>query len=186
MIARRTRFLAASRTLIAWLPDGQTTFTLRNISLHGAAGVMDRTLAEGTRIVIEFESGASAVGYVRWCRDGIVGIFFPQALDPSCFVAGEARVQAPREPRFNTSRVARLHVGDSIRPCMICNVSTRGARLETGMALQVFHSIAIEYGTMTVGAQVRWSTGVFAGVRFERPIDLDEFERSSIPAPPLG
>jgi hypothetical protein len=72
-------------------------------------------------------------------------------------------------------KVAKLVVGRRESLCIIRNVSPEGAKIETGYPLEQGDRAAIEFRSdRIIEGTVRWNAAGFAGVEFDRRVDLPQ------------
>lgn len=181
MRSHRRFELSRTRRIVLLDEEARHIFAIGNLSTHGLAGTCDHPLQIGRHYRFCFENGEGRTGEVRWASAGRFGIYFRLPLGPELLRGAVRAVMIPRSPRFETRRPAVICRAGTRRPAIVRNVSTTGMLLETVMTLSPGERIEVECGTLAVACDVRWSRDVHAGVRFDRPIALETFERSSLP-----
>ncbi|GAB4262291.1 MAG: hypothetical protein Kow0013_07720 [Pararhodobacter sp.] len=78
-----------------------------------------------------------------------------------------------REHRYPCDRPVTVRSGELSRPALVVNVSTHGARLARIDGLRAGERVALHLqgAPHPLAADVRWTRGSLAGVRFAAPLD---------------
>lgn len=75
---------------------------------------------------------------------------------------------------------AKLNSGNWQQPCLIVNLSIKGAKLETLVPLTVGEPLLVEFRSdLVIKANVRWVKEGQAGIEFDTPIELQSALRRS-------
>lgn len=78
----------------------------------------------------------------------------------------------------HAARLATKHQGRVQLPgrpdiaCLVRDVSATGARLQFGARIFLPRSFSLHFDGEARGARVVWQSGLFAGVRFTKPLSL--------------
>jgi hypothetical protein len=162
-----------------------------NVSSRGAmieAGFLPRI---GEKIDIQFSDENRTRCIVRWVREGRIGLEFvdetifwdsPNSTGPVFEYQAdkvERAVPPPREIKDREQRQRLLRVGTlywsgiSI-PVRLRNISSRGAKVESGRELCPGSHVELDLGEAGFQmAEVRWSKDGQVGLRFAQDFDLD-------------
>jgi hypothetical protein len=158
-----------------------------NVSSRGAMIETDLQPRIGARLSIRFADCDPTQCFVRWVRDGRIGLEFDK----------ETLVIAPREVRdmiiggrragerptiaVKKERPARqtlilngqLHWGGGVMAARLRNVSAQGAMLDAAQDLPPGTKIVLELpGVVAAQGSVRWCRSSQIGIHFDEPLDL--------------
>ena len=107
----------------------------------------------------------------------------------ACFSEKGAIVQAivndddPRsDPRCGLFLMAVLRAGASVSPVRVHNLSAQGALLEGGCLPGEGAAVRLRRGSLEAAGEVAWARAPLCGVRFDTPIDADEWIGRAGPA----
>ncbi len=161
---------------------------LLNVSSRGAMIACDLRPRIGARIDIRFADCNDTACFVRWVRDGRIGLEFDkQTLMIGAndvrhpIVSGRREGESPsivvrpqRAPRQSSLLRANLHWPDGTMPVRLRNISTDGAMLQAGKDLRADIEIVLEIPhAVAIPGRVRWCRSKQIGVSFSEPLDLD-------------
>ena len=82
--------------------------------------------------------------------------------------------------RTNLFLAATLTVADSSRPVKIRDLSERGARIETSLAMEVGTAVTLIRGGLSVQARIGWHAKRFCGLSFESPVSVQDWMANPI------
>jgi hypothetical protein len=153
----------------------------------------------GEPLELDLGNGEPEPCVARWLRDGRIGVEFGshdllvgQSLRDE-FVFGMGKAPPPpqaeeaavseteREPRKAVIRTAKLRSGNQVLQVRLCNISPRGAMLESERHLSPGSEVRLEMGGgMLVTAKVRWNNGKKAGLRFDDALDPNTLSPFSV------
>lgn len=174
----------AGRTTLIYRPAMFATPSLiglcvvRNVSEGGLMGNVFTALAHGTPITVRFSQRAAMNGNVRWSRDGQVGVQFSSPIDVQALLTEiSLRIadgQVTRAPRLPLSFHGEVTVGGRKQWFEAHDISQYGIKL-TAPNLREGEEVLLHIdGLDTRKAVVRWERRGFVGLRFLRPLSLND------------
>lgn len=88
-----------------------------------------------------------------------------------------AQIQGQRSGnRLRLGASASLVLTHSTCPCLLDDISVSGARLRLDRALQPGTPAMLAFHELRVYASVVWSDATGCGIRFEKPLDLEDMQ----------
>ena len=157
-----------------------------NVSSKGAMIQCDLEPRIGARMDIRFAQCERTRCFVRWVRDGRIGLEFDKETlviaprDVRERVVGGRR--AGEQPTISVAkeRPARqalilkgeLHWRRGTMPVRLRNVSARGAMLEAERDLDRGSEVVLDLGGIAAPGHVRWCRGKQIGIQFAEPFDV--------------
>jgi len=172
--------------------------TVLNVSARGAMIESDLMPAIGTRVDIRFADCNRTDCFVRWVRDGRIGLEFGKEtliIGPRDArerpVGGRREGETPtlavkgqRAPRQSLMLNGELHWRLGSLPVKLRNISAEGAMLQAPQDLEIHTEVVLEIaGAPAVPARVRWCRSRQIGIRFDAPFDLAELAHPHDEAP---
>ena len=173
-----------------------------NVSSRGAMLASDIDARIGERIDIQFADKARTRSVVRWVRGGRIGvefteetIFWERSSQPGAVFqygsdeAGHSerpplRALSEREPRQALLRSGTLYWSGISIPVRLRNISSGGARLESGHDICPGSQVELDLGEAGFEfAEVRWCKDGQVGLRFAGEFDLDSLSQPGAAAP---
>jgi hypothetical protein len=152
---------------------GEQLCRIRNIAPGGVMVEVPGTFWAGEPAAIELKSGGKAAGRIAWVENGRIGIAFEEAIDPQDILAIDPD-QPPRALRIAVSVEASLCLGGAFRRVEVEDISLGGVRIKlddtTEIGTKVFLTID---GFPNLPGIVRWQSGGFAGIVFDKMLELD-------------
>ena len=175
---RHISVLRVGRTL--W--DGRDQLcVVRNLS---AGGLMFECLHPPVidqRVTVELRSDKQMTGIVRWAKGSAAGVEFDQTVNVEQILREERssllRVR-PRAPRFVRRGTVKLIAGES-DPVFgdIIDISIGGLSCRTDQPLRRGEPIVASIeGVGATNAELRWTKGDVAGIRFDKPLPWRAFQ----------
>ena len=161
-----------------------------NVSSHGVMIRSDIEPRVGERLDIQFEDCNRTICFVRWLKNGQIGIEFsaetvlimPRGsaeLLPGGRRSGEepprVELKADRPERHSLMMTAMLHFGIESLEARLRNISAAGAMLDCGEDLLVGTPVVLEPaggGAVGISGHVRWCRSGQIGVHFDAPFDM--------------
>ncbi|HWT11511.1 MAG TPA: PilZ domain-containing protein [Allosphingosinicella sp.] len=159
-----------------------------NVSSRGAMIQCDALKPRiGARIEIRFADCNRTECFVRWVRDGRIGLEFGKetlVIGPAqvreLIVGGRRAGEQPtveikreRAPRQSLILRGELHWAGGSMPVRLRNISADGAMLEGSQDLEPGGAVVLELGGVAaVAGRVRWCRSRQLGIRFDEPFDL--------------
>lgn len=175
---RHISVLRVGRTL--WNGRDQLC-VVRNLS---AGGLMFECLhppAVDQRVTVELRSDKQMTGIVRWAKSSAAGVEFDQTVNVEQILREERssllRVR-PRAPRFVRRGTVKLIAGES-DPVFgdIIDISIGGLSCRTDQPLRRGEPIVASIeGVGATNAELRWTKGDVAGIRFDKPLPWRAFQ----------
>lgn len=158
--------------------EGKASFCLlRNISANGVQVKLYTPAREGGAVSLRVGDEDRAEGRFAWVRNGHAGIEFKDALDHNMLLrikqmaASELRRASPRA---TATEFAIPRTGGHEYPATLCDISTSGAKIRTGRAIEPVRTAMLLLPRLpALRAFVRWTTGQAAGVTFEAPMPIE-------------
>ena len=148
---------------------------IKNIS---SKGMLIRTycdLADGASLVIELKTGMAVPGKVAWVDGSNAGIEFEDTVDVLDILAPSDNGPRPRMPRVQIDCFATVRDGAESHRLRVCDVSQGGVKLEGSAELCSSADLAVTLpGLSTQAARLRWNSGGFIGLTFNRLLALPE------------
>ena len=160
----------------ALLIDGRRELCLiKNISGGGMMLRLYCTVQPGKPIGVELKNGTPISGKVSWARGDQVGVTFDAPIDVLEVLANDSNGPTPRMPRIETSAIVHVRLGASTHRMRLCDISQGGVKVEPTVALPVDAEVVVTFGGLAPQpGVVRWCSGGYAGVSFNRPLPLPE------------
>lgn len=173
-----------------------------NVSSRGAMVACDLVPRIGARLDIQFADCNRTQCFVRWVRDGRIGLEFARETlvvgangRSRGLVSGRregehatVEFKAERAPRHCLMLRGELHWPDGSMPIRLRNISAEGAMLEGIQNVEPPVPVVLELpGGVAVEGRVRWCRSRQIGVRFDAPFDvaaLGQAQREEAPAQP--
>jgi len=174
------------RAVVTWQRRNYEVAVL-NVSSRGAmieSGLLPRI---GARVDIRFADCNRTRCYVRWVRDGRIGLEFDSetlviaAPDVRALVVGGRRegeqptvsVRKQRPVRQSLILRGELHSKSGSMAVRLRNISAEGAMLEGSLGLRPDTEVVLELaGAAAAPGRVRWCRAKQIGIRFDHPFDL--------------
>lgn len=171
-----------------------------NLSSGGAMIACAVTPWIGDKVELTFEDQSRFRCLVRWVRDGRIGLEFGEddillgRSEAQQFVMRLARArdqrladgveQRDRPRRHNLLRAGAIQTDSGGAPVRIKNVSREGALIEGTFELLPGAEVRLDLsGLGYVPAEIRWTDGRQAGVKFAHEIDLEPVFARTEPTP---
>jgi hypothetical protein len=152
---------------------GEQLCRIRNISPGGVMAEVPGTYFLGESAGIELKSGGKAAGHIAWVEDGRIGVSFEEPIDPQDILAIDPD-HPPRALRIAVSTEASLCLDGSFRRVEVVDVALGGVRVRLDDVIEIGSRIFITIeGLPNLAGGVRWQSGGYAGIAFEKPLDLD-------------
>jgi len=175
--ARHISVLRVGRTI--W--DGRDQLcVVRNLS---AGGLMFECLhppAIDQRVTVELRSDKQMTGIVRWAKSMAAGVEFDSEVNVEQMLREERssllRVR-PRAPRFVRRGTVKL-IGEG-EPVLgdIVDISIGGLSCRPDQPLRRGEPIVVSLeGVGATNAELRWTKGDVAGIRFDKPLPWRAFQ----------
>jgi len=167
-----------------------------NVSSRGAMVACDLAPRIGDRIEIQFADCNRTGCFVRWVRDGRIGLEFDKetliigANDVRDRIVSGRRsgehptlaVKSERAPRQCLILRGELHWRYGTMPVRLRNISTDGAMLEATQDLEPPAEVVLEMADgLAVQGEVRWCRSKQIGMHFDNPFDLEALARPHEP-----
>ena len=156
--------------------QGKSSFCLlRNISPKGVQVKLYSTVSDGP-VGLRVGDECIISGRIVWARNGLAGIAFDDALDPTLLlrvrqVLGPNRRRA--SPRARASAFAILRTGGREYSAKLCDISTSGAKILTVKPIDPGRNAVLLLPKMPpLRAFVRWTQEQDTGLIFETPIPM--------------
>ena len=159
-----------------------------NVSSRGAMVAGDLIPHIGARVEIRFEGCNETQCFVRWVRNGRIGLEFATEtliIAPAdvrqAIVSGrrageqEAKLEmkTERPPRHRFMIKGQLHWPQNSMEITVRNISTEGAMLEGGEDVTAGTAVVLEiFGAPAAPGKVMWCRSGQIGVRFDSEFDL--------------
>lgn len=158
-----------------------------NVSRRGAMVKADLEPHIGARLEIRFPDCNPTDCYVRWVRDGRIGLEFGKETlligandERERFVSGRRQGEHPtvamkseRGPRHGLVLMAQLHTRYGSMSVKLRNISTEGVMLEAEQDLDPWTEVVLEIPGSAIPGRVRWCRSRQVGISFDDPFDLD-------------
>ncbi|MDQ4088033.1 MAG: PilZ domain-containing protein [Pseudomonadota bacterium] len=158
-----------------------------NVSSRGAMIQADIQPRIGARLGIRFADCNPTQCFVRWVRDGRIGLEFDKETlviaprDLRDMIIGGRRAGEQPTISLKKERPARqslilrgqLHWGHGVMATTLRNVSASGAMLDAAQDLPPGTKVVLELpGVVAASASVRWCRSSQIGIHFDAPLDL--------------
>lgn len=161
-----------------------------NVSTHGVMLRSDLLPNLGEKLEIQFDDCNRTRCYVRWIKDGRIGL---ELADETVIIApadvrelvvsgrraGEhqprVEVRRERERRQSLLRTATLYFQHQSQEVRVHNISSQGAMIRCEVDLLPGTQVVIELGGAAANAvqgRVCWRQSDHMGIRFDEPFDL--------------
>ena len=147
---------------------------IRNISAGGMMLRLFTPVEVGQPLGVELKNGIPIAGKVSWVKEGQVGVAFDQPIDVLDFLSTDDGPR-PRMPRIETDAIIQVRQGASTYRLRACDISQGGVKVEAGHELSVDAEVVVSLpGLSPEPGIVRWLSGGFAGLSFNRPLPLPD------------
>lgn len=154
---------------------------VRNLSVGGLMFECLHPPVIDQRVTVELRSDKQMTGIVRWTRDMAAGVEFDQDVNVEQMLREERssllRVR-PRAPRFVRRGTVKL-IGAESDPVFgdIIDISIGGLSCRTDLPLRRGEPIVASIdGVGATNAELRWTKGDVAGIRFDKPLSWRAFQ----------
>jgi hypothetical protein len=156
--------------------DGRRELCLiKNISGGGMMLRLYCSVQPGQPIGIELKNGVPVSGKVSWVRGDQVGVTFDTPIDVLEVLANDSSGPTPRMPRIEASAIVFVRHGASTHRVKMCDVSQGGVKVEPSVDLPIDAEVVVTLGGLAPQpGVVRWFSGGYAGISFNRPLPLPE------------
>ncbi|MGZ8281832.1 MAG: PilZ domain-containing protein [Allosphingosinicella sp.] len=158
-----------------------------NVSSRGAMIESDLPLQIGARIELGFAECNPTECFVRWLRDGRVGLEFGNETlvigandERERFVSGrregehvDIKVKSGRAPRHGLILMAELHTRHGSMTVKLRNISAEGVMLEAPKDLEPWSDVVLEIPGAAIPGRVRWCRSKQVGISFDNVFDLE-------------
>ena len=158
-----------------------------NVSRRGMMISCDLMPNIGARMEVRFAECNPTDCYVRWVRDGRIGLEFGKETlligandERERFVSGRREgehptvaVKSQREPRQGLILMAQLHTRYGSMSVKLRNISTEGVMIEAEQDLDPWTEVVLEIPGAALPGRVRWCRSRQVGIRFDEPFDLE-------------
>lgn len=167
-----------------------------NVSSRGAMIESDLLPQIGARIDIQFADCNRTQCFVRWVRDGRIGLEFHKGTviiaprEVRELVVGGRRageqptiaVKASRAPRHGLILRGELHWKSGSMTVRLRNISAEGAMLEASLGLTPDAEVVLELpGATALPGRVRWCRAKQIGIRFDEAFDVALLAQPPVP-----
>jgi hypothetical protein len=159
--------------------DGeQRLCMIRNISSAGAMLKLYQPIDVGAEVEVEVTPDCPVAATVLWSQDDLAGIAFAEPIDVVAALKG-SRADGPyrrvaRTPRVIVRRPATICTDDIECAVVLCDVSLKGAKIQTDAELAVNSELALFVeGLPALPGRVRWCCEGRAGLEFDIPMPID-------------
>lgn len=157
-----------------------------NVSSHGAMIECDLETRIGARIDIRFAECERTRCFVRWVREGRIGLEFDQETlviaprDVRELIVGGRRageqptlaVKKERPTRHSLILRGELHWARGSMPARLRNISASGAMIEGDRDLERETEVVLDLGGVAPRGRVMWCRSHQIGLVFDEEIDL--------------
>lgn len=151
---------------------------VRNVSATGLMGKVFTSLAVGTPIVIRFSPRANLAGVVVWSREGQVGLRFNEEIEVADLLAEmalrKADGQIARAPRLALHFDGEMTLNGRAQWFEAHDISQYGIKLAAPNLREGDEVLLRIEGLELRKAVVRWTRRGTVGMRFMRPLALDD------------
>jgi hypothetical protein len=158
-----------------------------NVSSRGAMVESELVPNIGARVEIRFAECNPTDCFVRWVRNGRIGLEFGRETlvigandERERFVAGRRQGEHPsiavkqgRAPRHGLMLMAELHTRYGSMSVKLRNISADGVMLEAPNDLDPWSDVVLEIPGAAIPGRVRWCRSRQVGISFDSPFDLD-------------
>jgi hypothetical protein len=178
---------------LLWFRRRKHVVPVINVSSRGAMVHADIDARIGETVELQFAEASRTKCLVRWMREGRIGLeFVKETIVWDCFEVQEPdpegsfperpkaqpKSKKDRAPRHALVRMGSLLWNGMTLPVRIRNISSGGAKLESGRELAPGSEVELNLGEAGwVYAEVRWCREGQVGLRF-----ADEFSLESLAA----
>lgn len=174
------------QAVLRWQKRGHEVAVL-NVSRRGTMIEADIEPRIGARLEIRFPDCNPTDCYVRWVRDGRIGLEFGKETlligandERERFVSGRRHGEHPtvamksaRGPRHGLVLMAQLHTRYGSMTVKLRNISTEGVMIEAEQDLDPWTEVVLEIPGSAISGRVRWCRSHQVGICFDDPFDLD-------------
>ena len=157
-----------------------------NVSSRGAMVESELVPNIGARVEIRFAGCNPTDCFVRWVRNGRIGLEFGRETlvigandERERFVSGRRAGEHPglavkqgRAPRHGLILMAELHTRYGSMSVKLRNISTDGVMLEAPKDLDPWSDVVLEIPGAAIPGRVRWCRSRQVGICFDSPFDL--------------
>ena len=157
-----------------------------NVSRRGMMISSDLLPNIGARMEVRFAECNPTDCYVRWVREGRIGLEFGKETlligandERERFVSGRREGEHPtvamksqREPRQGLILMAQLHTRYGSMSVKLRNISSEGVMVEAEHDLDPWTEVVVEIPGAALPGRVRWCRSRQVGIRFDEPFDV--------------
>jgi hypothetical protein len=137
----------------------------------GAIVKVERSLAEGERLVLELNSHHRFEVRVEWSSDRLAGVEFEDREQVRSTLAARDRGHPYRAPRLELATEIVLRLGDTCLTAQTRDVSEGGIKVELAEPGHVGREAnVIVPGMPPVAGRILWCRDGRAGIAFDRPL----------------
>lgn len=148
---------------------------VRDVSETGLKVRLFHPLPEHRSLEIEFDNGERHALQLVWQAGDLAGCFFIDSVDCARLLVGQNDDFPRRQPRLNVTLPAVLFAGGLRTDVQICDISQRGASIETPGWLMIDELVRVECALLpTLHAKVRWRRPPRYGLVFEHTFKIEE------------
>ena len=148
---------------------------VRDVSETGLKVRLFHPLPEHRSLEIEFDNGERHALQLVWQAGDLAGCFFVDSIDCGRLLVGQNEEFPRRQPRLNVTLPAVLFAGGMRSDVQICDISQRGAAIESPGWLMIDELVRIECALLpTLHAKVRWRRPPRYGLVFEQTFKIEE------------
>lgn len=152
---------------------------VRDVSETGLKIRLFHRLPEHRSLAIEFDNGERHALQLVWQTDDQAGCFFIDTVDCSRLLAGGSEEFPRRQPRINITIPAVIYAGGLRSDVQICDISQRGASIDTPAWLMIDELVRVECPLLpTLHAKVRWRRPPRYGLVFEQTFRIEELAQA--------
>ena len=182
------------KAILSW-PGHSNPVDVLNVSARGLMIQTELELAIGDRVAIRFSDCNPTDCFVRWLRDGRIGLEFARetlVIAPGAAASplvsgrreGEHRtiaVKSSRPPRQGLMLNCEIHTAQGSMPGRLRNVSTEGAMIEAARDMEPLTQVVVEINGHAIAGRVRWCRARQMGIHFDSPFDVDRLAQPPAP-----
>ena len=150
---------------------------VRNVSDGGMMIEAHIAVQLGQVIAVSLLEDRRVLGEIMWKEGGTIGISFDVPVSIEDVLARPDRLgngQKVRLPRLQVNRPGEASGVNGKVSVEICDISQRGAKLQSDQRFAVGEQILVTRGGQKVRGTVKWRNAGFCGVEFHRLLPVDE------------
>ena len=180
---QHTRNLRVMRVARLAAPDLHTEGLgmVRDVSPGGMMIDAHFDLDIGQTVSIALLDDHDLTGTVAWKEGRMLGIRFAEEVPVEQILAKPSTKpdgKRARLPRFSVHRAVHIRIDAVTCEATLCDLSQRGAKIQSGGKLRVHSNLIIRMGQhRPVGGTVKWRAGEMLGVEFHRLLTVAELEQ---------